>query len=380
MGFEWFKKFSIGKRNVNDDYRSLAQLENLLPGAYYRLKVAPEVSLTHIGEDIHELLGYDAKELHNETTMATLRQLHPEYQAILETKKSLCTQSREAKKLEYHLYTKAGTLKLVHDHFIGEYNRTGRLVAINGYFKEVKRSGVKRQLVNQLEAYRTAIDVNIISSITDLHGNIIYANDNFKKISQYTEDELLGKNHRMVRSDYHPKSFFENLWKTISAGQMWRGEIQNRAKDGSLYWVDTVIIPVIDDNHKIRHYLSLRVLVTDRKRAEELRQKYVTVLEDIAHSVAHDLRGPVSTILGLANVVKVSGCNDPGMEPVRDYIVNAANRLDEITREFSSKIHSLDAEMRAKEIKSTLEFFQKGHLDVNQNGQKGSILNDSNLK
>jgi len=363
MGFMTLRGFGIGKRNLNDDHRSLTRLENLLPGVYYRTKVAPEITLTHLGEGIDKLLGYKAKELFSETTMHSLRQLHPEYHEIVETKKKLCTQSREPVKLEYHLYTKSGTLKLVHDHFIGEYDRAGRLVAINGYFKEVKRSRAKRQLVNQLEAYRAAIDVNIISSITDVRGAIIYVNDNFKKISQYSEEELLGKTHRMVRSNHHPKSFFENLWKTISAGKMWRGEILNRAKDGSLYWVDTVIIPVIDDNNRIRNYLSLRVLVTDRKRAEELRQKYVTVLEDIAHSVAHDLRGPVSTILGLANVVKVSGCNNQEMSPVREYIVSAANRLDQITREFSAKIYSLDSEMKTKELKSTLEFAQNGRLN-----------------
>ena len=343
----WLKKFSICKRKISDDQRSLTPLENLFPGAYYRLKVVPEVKLTHIGEDIHQLLGYDPKELYNETTMAALRQLHPEYQTILETKKNLCKESREAKKLEYHLYTKSGNLKVVHDHFIGEY-KGDRLIAINGYFKEVKKSRVKRELVSQLEAYRAAIDVNIISSITDVRGTIVYANDNFKKISQYTEEELIGNNHRMVRSGYHPKSFFEEMWRTISVGKMWRGEILNKAKDGSEYWVDTVIIPVVDDDSRIRNYLSLRVLVTDRKRAEELRQKYVNVLEDIAHSIAHDLRGPVSTILGLANVVKASGCSDQEMNPVRDYIVAAASRLDEITREFSAKIHSLDTEMRTK--------------------------------
>ena len=245
------------------------------------------------------------------------------------------------------MVTKSRSVKFVEDHFIGEYDSTGQFIAINGYLKEKRKASVKLQLHNQLEAYRAAIDVNIISSITDANGGIIFANDNFKKISQYTDEELLGKSHSIIRSSHHPKSFFEDMWKTISAGKMWRGEILNRAKDGLLYWVDTVIIPVFDESKKITSYLSLRMLITERKRAEEQREKYIRVLEEIADVVAHDVRGPICSILGLVNLIEKSGFREQDLKPAIEYLGYAASKLNEITRGLSAKIYAADEEMKS---------------------------------
>jgi PAS domain S-box-containing protein len=308
--------------------------------------VEPEFTVTHLGDNIFDLLGCKARELFNKSTMSYLQLLHPEYHQILETKKNSCSQSREPRKLEYHLYTKARTLKLVEDHFIGECDGVGRLVAINGYFREVGKSSVKLQLLNQLEAYRAAIDVNIISSITDSNRRIIYVNENFRKVSKYSDEEILGKTHDFLNSGYHPPSFIEDIWQTVSGGKMWQGEILVRAKDGSLNWADTVIIPTFDGRNEITSYLFLSVLINERKLAEEQKEKYVRVLEEIAHVVAHDLRGPVCTILGLANLIEKTDSMDRDFKPAKDHLVNAANKLDQITRDLSLRIYSADQEMR----------------------------------
>jgi PAS domain S-box-containing protein len=346
MLFGLLKHFRVGSKPPASQ-NSTMQLAHLLPGVYYRLELLPEYRVAFMGEGIFDLLGYKAKELLKKDSISYLQLVYPELEEILSKKKNLCRQSREAKKLQYHLATKSGSAKLVEDHFIGEYDHAGQLIAIHGYFKEIRKSSAKLQLFNQLEAYRAAIDVNIISSITDAKGIIIYANDNFKKISQYSDEELLGKTHRIVCSGHHPKSFFESMWKTISAGTVWRGDILNRAKDGSLYWVDTVIIPVFDEHHQIASYLSLRVLITDRKRAEEQKDKYIRVLEEIAHVVAHDIRGPICSILGLANLIKRTDCMEK--EPAIDYVVYAATKLDKLTAELSAKIYAADSEMKRTE-------------------------------
>jgi PAS domain S-box-containing protein len=114
-----------------------------------------------------------------------------------------------------------------------------------------------RQMLN---SYKRAIDVNIITSIADCKGTIIYVNEKFCEISKYQKNELIGQNHRIINSNYHSKAFFEDLWKTIKAGQTWQGEIKNKAKDGSYYWVDTVILPIETDNEI--QYLSLRTLIS----------------------------------------------------------------------------------------------------------------------
>lgn len=349
MRLNWWKNFRMGRKVAASPVSPLP-LIHLFPGVYYRMELAPECQITHLGAGISDLLGYSAKELLNRNTLAYLRIAHPEHEEILLRKQMLCRQNRQTNKLEYHLFTKSRLAKLVEDHFIGEYDNAGHLIAIHGYFKEISKSPVKMQLLNQLEAYRAAIDVNIICSITDTNGKIIFANDNFKNVSQYSEEELLGKTHNIVRSGNHSRAFFEDMWKTITTGSLWRGEISNRAKDGSLYWVDTVIIPVFDERNKITSYLSLRMLITERKRAEEQKEKYIQVLENVAHVVAHDIRGPICSILGLVNLIEKTDRREQDLKPTLDYLAYASKKLDEITRDLSGKIYSVDQEMKKDHV------------------------------
>ena len=114
-----------------------------------------------------------------------------------------------------------------------------------------------------------AFDALAIISATDIRGRITYANEQFVKISGYSEEELLGQSHRVVNSGHHPASFFKEMWQTIVAGETWQGEIKNRAKDGSFYWVNTVIVPSRDARGRIDGYVSVRIDVTKEKQAEE---------------------------------------------------------------------------------------------------------------
>ncbi len=342
------RNFRIGRGKIVEFKHSVASVVGLVPGVYYRMALEPEFYISDLAEGIFNLLGYQAKELLNKSSISYLRIIHPEYDEIIAQKKKLCLQSREANKLKHHLFTKSGSAKLIEDKFIGEYDRAGRLIAINGYFKEIKKSSVKLQLHNQLNAYRAALDVNIISSITDSNGIIIYVNNNFRNVFQYSDEELLGKSHSIVNSGYHPRSLYENMWNTISSGKMWQGELLNRAKDGSLQWMDTVIIPTLDERNKITSYLSLRMLITERKEAEEQREKYIRVLERIAHVVAHDLRGPVCSILGLANIYEKMDCRDQEERLAVDYLADEASKLDQITRKLSERIHTANLELKRK--------------------------------
>lgn len=136
-----------------------------------------------------------------------------------------------------------------------------------------------------------AVDASIIIGITDVKGEILYVNDKFCEISKYSRSELVGENHRIVNSGHHDKLFFREMWKTIAQGNIWEGEVKNRAKDGQYYWVKTTIIPIKDESGKPEMYISLRTDITEGKLIQE---KLVTALkndaqEEIKFMAFHDI-------------------------------------------------------------------------------------------
>ncbi len=125
------------------------------------------------------------------------------------------------------------------------------------------------QLLQELKNRQSALDEAAIVSESNLSGIITFANDKLLEISGYRSEELIGQDHRVLNSGYHPKDFFVKLWKTISHGNVWKGELKNRRKDGSFYWVDSTIAPIFDPTGKVSKYIAIRFDITERKKVEE---------------------------------------------------------------------------------------------------------------
>jgi PAS domain S-box-containing protein len=165
--------------------------------------------------------------------------------------------------------------------------------------------GLSSQDFNHL---KSAIDEAAIVAITDRAGRITYVNRKFCKISKYSKEELVGNTHRIINSKYHSPEFFTEMWKTISAGTTWEGEIRNRAKDGSHYWVNTTIVPFMGEDGKPDRYVAVRYDITQKVLGEQqlrIQTQKLEVsnkeLQDFASVAAHDLQEPLRKIQAFAD-------------------------------------------------------------------------------
>ncbi|TXC91299.1 PAS domain S-box protein [Metabacillus litoralis] len=144
------------------------------------------------------------------------------------------------------------------------------------YFQKIETE--LQESLSELIDLKFALDESSIVAITNQKGIITYVNETFCTISKYTNEELIGNSHKIINSGYHSKEFFRDLWNTISSGKVWKGEIRNKAKDHTYYWVDTTIVPFLDKTGKPYQYLAIRNEVTARKRAEEELQRMMSKL------------------------------------------------------------------------------------------------------
>jgi len=195
--------------------------------------------------------------------------------------------------------------------------------------------------LKEIADIKFALDQSTIVAITDQRGIINYVNEEFCRISKYSREELLGQDHRIINSGYHSKEFIRNLWTTIASGKVWKGELRNRAKDGSIYWVDTTIVPFLDQEGKPYQYVAIRHEITQLKLAEEqIRQQTVELQRaaqlsftgELAAGLAHEIKNPLAGIQGAVDIlIRRRDANDPEREALEG-VRHQVQRIDNTVR------------------------------------------------
>jgi PAS domain S-box-containing protein len=184
--------------------------------------------------------------------------------------------------------------------FLNTRGKPCQYVAIRADITDRKRGeeALKESLATSERALREladqkfALDQHAIVAVTNVAGTITYVNDKFCDISKYSVEELIGQNHRILNSGHHPKEFFQAMYRTISSGKVWHGEIKNRSKDGAIYWVDTTIVPFLGENGKPRQYVAIRADITERKTVTENLQEQTSIL-DLAQVTVRNMNGGI---------------------------------------------------------------------------------------
>ncbi len=214
-----------------------------------------------------------------------------------------------------------GRIEWMRWHMQPWHTENGEIGGIFIYFEDItqrklaeqERINQARQAAKEINELKQALDKSSIVAFTDARGIITYVNDKFCEISQYSRDELIGRSHAVVNSGFHDSEFFHELWKTIAHGNVWSGEIKNRAKDGTYYWVLTTIIPFLDEKKRPYQYVAIRTDITQQKILSEERVKMSSSMQAALQAnrlkseflavMSHEVRTPINGVIGMTNLL-----------------------------------------------------------------------------
>jgi diguanylate cyclase (GGDEF)-like protein/PAS domain S-box-containing protein len=215
--------------------------------------------------------------------------IHPEDRQRLYVDTQRALRGEEAMDAEHRIVLPDGTLRHVHTRAVLIVDEGGKPALLSGTVHDItalkEANEALHQSLQELSDMKLAVDEHAIMAVTDQYGTITYVNEKFCRISHYSREELIGQNHRIVNSGYHSQAFMQELWRTISGGKVWHGEIKNRTKSNTTYWVDTTIVPFCRGEDKPHQYVAIRTDITARKKSEREVQRLASHLRTTLESI-----------------------------------------------------------------------------------------------
>ncbi|MFT6630387.1 MAG: PAS domain S-box-containing protein [Bacteriovoracaceae bacterium] len=268
----------------------------------------------------------------------------PEHRPIIEAAFKRCLEKHESFNLVLRVENADGEKIWVRSNGKPVIEKN-KVIKIFGTFQDIdeqmKVKKDKTSIWSELQRYKDILDEFAIVGETDLRGTIIYANKKFCEISGYKEEELVGKNHRILNSGYHSKEFFKDLWDTVSSGDSWSGRICNMAKDESHYWVETYISPTYNSENIMIGYMSLRFDITERVELQEqvAREQEMAAFSaqlasvgEMSANIAHEIANPLTIIYGRNNTLLKCANDVEKLEKTQQSISGAIERIQKIIK------------------------------------------------
>lgn len=348
--FDITQRRAFEKSLKQSEARFRALAENI-PGVIYLCRNDECFRMLYLNAQITELTGYTKEEfLHDSISIMEI--CHPDDKSLVRTSVEKAVSSKQPYQMKYRIRHKDQSWRWVEEHGIAVQAEDNLLEGILLDISDrVKQDEAQKQLLSAIEQSSETI------LITDLNGTITYANPAFEDVSGYSREEAIGKSPSILKSNKHPGEFYENMWKTISGGEIWNGEIINKAKDGHLYKERVSISPVRDDTGDIVNYVAVKRDIT---KEEELQQQYLQSqkMESVgrlAGGVAHDFNNMLSVIIGYSSIVKTKLDEDDPMYPMMDQINSAAERSANLTRQLLAFARKQNTTPKHISLSATIE-------------------------
>jgi PAS domain S-box-containing protein len=328
------KRMEAALRESEARFKRLA--ENA-PDVIYRYRVAPDRALEYVNPVITGIAGYRPEEFYADPDLLS-KIMHPEDRHLVD--EAVRGELPPGAPVLMRWFHKDGSLIWTEIRNIGVHDAEGRVVALEGISRDVTQRVKAEETLRQLSAAVEQSPASVV--ITDTAGNIEYVNPAFTRLTGYSPEEVKGQNPRILKSGELPRKTYEELWKTITSGAEWRGEMLNRKKNGELYWEYASISAIVDEQGRPTRFLAVKEDITERKRAEDelhrtqeqlLQSQKIEAVGRLAGGVAHDFNNLLGVIIGHAELAQSTV---PPPHPARarlEQVLAASLRAADLTRQ-----------------------------------------------